>query len=509
MKCKRKRNRKRMVLHLCCGLVYFAGACLTILCKWINDTYHITFNELLFTLVSPLKGTSIETVIKCVKECLPLWILAVLFYLFAILLVRWVEKYIKIVWTCRIFGGKERRMELTRYSLKIGGILSAVCVIFAGFYVSTSLKIPEALKSRLESTQIYEQYYVDPAGATITPSGNPKNLIYIYLESMETAYSSKEEGGFQNVNYIPNLTALAKENVSFSHSETLGGFRPITGTTWTMGALFASTSGVPFSFPVEGNAMDQREAFASGVTALGDILESFGYTNEFLCGSDADFAGRKAYFQQHGNYEIFDLYTAREYGYIPQDYFVWWGYEDKILYQIAQDELLRLAQQPEPFNLTLLTVDTHFTDGYICDICGDEYETVAENVVKCADSQIAEFIEWCKQQEFYKDTVIVISGDHPRMDKDLVEGIEYQDRTVYNCFINCERDTVFDQNRDFTEMDMLPTVLFAMGYDIEGERLGLGTNLFSAQKTLAEQMGYQTLKEELSKYSSYYVENFS
>lgn len=510
MKCKnKKRNSKDIIMYWFCGLVYFISACVLSICKWINDTYRITFNELLFTLASPLKGTSTQTVTNCIRDCLPLWILAILFYLAGLVFAHLLERYVKIIWTYSIWKWRERKFELTNLSQKWGGVVCVACVILMGIYACKNLKIPEALKSRMEKTAIYEECYVDPNSVAIISTENPKNLIYIYMESMETAYSSEAEGGYQQTNYIPNLTNLAQENLSFSNNSKLGGFRPITGTTWTMGALFASTTGVPFSFPVGGNSMNERENFAKGITALGDVLESFGYRNEFLCGSDADFAGRKSYFQQHGNYEIFDLYSARDQGYIPQDYYVWWGYEDQILYDIAQDELLRLSQSQEPFNLTLLTADTHFQDGYVCGICNDEYPTIAENVIKCADKQIADFVKWCKQQEFYKDTIIIISGDHPRMDKDLVEGIEYRNRTVYNCIINCERDAVSFQNRDFTEMDMFPTTLFAMGYDIEGNRLGLGTNLFSGQKTLAEEMGCQAFEEEISKYSEFYVKNFS
>ena len=58
-------------------------------------------------------------------------------------------------------------------------------------------------------------------------------------------------------------------------------------------------------------------------------------------------------------------------------------------------------------------------------------------------------------------------------------------------------------------MDLFPTTLAAMGYRIEGDRLGLGTNLFSGRKTLAEEMGYETLNTEVQKYSRYFVTHFA
>ena len=57
-------------------------------------------------------------------------------------------------------------------------------------------------------------------------------------------------------------------------------------------------------------------------------------------------------------------------------------------------------------------------------------------------------------------------------------------------------------------MDMFPTTLAAIGCTIEGDRLGLGTNLFSEKPTLAEEKGLDYLNEQIAKRSVYYIENF-
>jgi phosphoglycerol transferase len=48
-----------------------------------------------------------------------------------------------------------------------------------------------------------------------------------------------------------------------------------------------------------------------------------------------------------------------------------------------------------------------------------------------------------------------------------------------------------------------------MGFQIPEDRLGLGTNLFSAKKTLAEQLGFEYINSETHKYSAYYIKEFS
>ena len=51
---------------------------------------------------------------------------------------------------------------------------------------------------------------------------------------------------------------------------------------------------------------------------------------------------------------------------------------------------------------------------------------------------------------------------------------------------------------------MYPTTLAAMGIEIEGNRIGLGTNLFSDKKTLAEELSIKYINKEFEKRSNYY-----
>lgn len=486
--------------YFCSGVILFLGAALLITVRWITSVYGISLNELLNTLGGNLQGTSADVIIAVVKGCVvPPLAAAAAYGLFAFLDRRWCARREK--------AGTNRKPGtiLSRHLPHLGVLL----LVTALLYTNVKFDVLHYYKKQLSNTTIYEDFYVSPQEVAITANGKAKNLIYIYLESMETTYASAADGGRQEVNYMPELTRLAGENISFSDSELLGGFHTVTGAGYTMAAIYATTSGVPYALPVDSTALAEADTFASGIVSLGDLLHQRGYRQEFLCGSDAAFGGRELWFTQHGDYEIFDLYTAREKGYIPEDYFVWWGYEDHHLFDIAKDEALRLYESGEPFNLTMLTVDTHHIAGYHCSECGDEYEPDTANVVACTDRQTAEFIEWCKQQPFYEDTVIVITGDHPRMDTYLVDGVSYYDRTVYNCFINSAADTQNLKNREFTHMDILPTTLAAMGYEIEGERLGLGTNLFSDEPTLAEQKSFDWVETEVSKSSDYYLETFA
>ena len=475
--------------------IYILSVAVRSVVDWFNTRFGVSFEEILFTITSPLEGSDVSFLREALDYVFPQIKAAGLITIIALLLA-FILKKIQSVKGGRLYC-------IYKYACIV---MACIGLCSAIGYGSESLSITDYITRRMQKTTIYEAYYVKPTNDNIILEGEKKNLIYIYLESMETTYASQEVGGEQNINYIPRLTDLAKENTSFSDTEKLGGAYVSAGAGWTMASLLATTTGVPFSFPVEGNSMGQDGSFASGITALGDILDQYGYKQIFLCGSDGVFAGRAAYYKTHGDYEMKDYHYAIQEHYIPEDYMVWWGYEDAKLYDIAKQELLKLDDEDEPFNFTMLTVDTHHIDGYVCQNCQEEYPEQLANVVTCADKQIDEFISWCKEQEFYEDTVIIITGDHLRMDASLVADKE---RRIYNCIINSDKEVLGKkENRTFTTLDFFPTTLSAMGFCIEGDRLGLGTDLYSETPTLAEELGLETLNEELGKYSDYYVEEF-
>lgn len=500
-----KKNKSRGFLKM--GIALVLSYTVYIVCHWSTEVFGVGLDQIIFTLTNPLKGADNSTFFTAVKVCLPRIIIFTLLFLGITYFIK------KCVPFALIIKLKKRSLniDVKKALKKLLAIISILSVIATLFYANFKYDFVEFIKNKIVTTQIYDQYYVDPQEVNIKlkEEGKYKNLIHIYLESMETTYTSKENGGVQEADYIPNLVKLANENITFSDKEGLGGFNCVDGTGYTMGALMATTAGIPYAFPVGANSMGERQRFASGLTNLGDILDKFGYNQEFLCGSDGNFAGRDIYFSQHGNYEVFDYHKAVEEGLIDKNHWVWWGYEDWHLYDIAKLRILEMAEKDQPFNYTMLTVDTHHIGGHICYYCKNQYNVPTANVISCADWQLGQFIEWCKEQDFYEDTVIVITGDHPRMDTFLVEGIDYNDRTIYNCFMNCstQEDTV-TKNRTFTSMDIFPTVLSAIGFEWDGDRLALGTNLFSSQQTLAEEVGLEYLNQEVSKNSKYYLKNF-
>ncbi len=418
---------------------------------------------------------------------------------------------------------KERVLHLGKWNIRLQPLRRTVAALTAGVVAVTLLftaagitGLATHVNAKMTTGNVYETYYVAPEKAAIAFPEQKRNLVYIFLESMENTFQSRENGGALEHDLMTGLSDLASENHSFSHTEQLGGFHSTVGTTWTTGALVGATAGIHLQVPVEVD-MDEYteyyEKFLPGAYGLTDVLHANGYRQMFMCGSDAGFGGRREYFTQHGVDEIFDLHTAREDGLIAEDYFQWWGFEDEKLFEYAKTQLTQLAEEEEPFAFYMLTCDTHFVDGYVCPDCpkGENgeplYEAQYDNVIACSSKRTYEFVRWLQEQPFMENTTIVITGDHRTMDNNYME--QYVDeayvRTQYNCFINSAVHPMNTQNRQFAPFDLFPSTLAAMGCQISGDRLALGTNLFSNQPTLMESLGsLEELNQQLSYHSDFF-----
>ncbi|MCR5228747.1 MAG: sulfatase-like hydrolase/transferase [Solobacterium sp.] len=399
---------------------------------------------------------------------------------------------------------------LTAFIIRWAAVLASLVFIFTdaeSFW--WNYKVCDYLINTNYDSEVFNLYYSDPSETKIIFPEKKKNLIYIFAESLEISTADENAGGGKSFNAVSELTDLALKNDCFNgQEEQLNGAYALNNCTWTIAGIVAQTCGIPLR--IDHGLSNKRgtvNSFLPGAYAIGDILEKEGYTNVFMLGSDAAFGNRTQFFREHGSYEIDDYYQARRTGLIPPDYFVWWGYEDSRLFEFAKDKAQMLAGRDKPFNLTLLTVDTHFTDGYLCPECPDLYQDQYSNVIACSSARISEFCDWVKSQPWGADTVIVICGDHLCMDSAYFEDMpENYERKTYTAVINSEKKEPL-KKRKYATIDMFPTALSALGAEIEGDRLGLGTDLYSDTPTLLELKGRNYLDTQFSMNSEFYKEN--
>lgn len=390
--------------------------------------------------------------------------------------------------------------------IKIGIFLIILAFCFTVF----QLRLFKLYYLFTEKSNFIEQNYKDIKNQNPKFPMKKRNLIHIYLESFESSYFKKELGGNMDIDIVPDLEELIKEGIHFSNTDKFGGAKEIHGSSWSVAGMVNMTSGIPMKVTTGARDYGRAGYFLPGVYNLGDLLNDNGYEQTIMFGADADFGGLSTYYKNHGNFNIFDIKYVKKNGILPKDYNVWWGFEDEKLFEFAKNEILRLYKTGKPFNFTIENADTHFPDGYMGPNTKKEFENQYANVIKFTQKQLVDFVRWIQKQQFYENTTIVLTGDHLSMDKKFFKDFDKKyDRRVFNLFLNSAVETNRFSNREFAPLDLYPTILASLGIKWESERAGLGTNLFSNEKTFIEEIGYEKFNGEIEKFSDFYNEKLA
>ncbi|MBQ3469146.1 MAG: LTA synthase family protein [Bacilli bacterium] len=502
-----KWQKVKNILTIFFFIILFFLVCVLVFMR--TEYFGVTYEEIIFHLNAPMDGANTPFVGNFFSEESFLLFFGILLVLFIAFFMSKMFYHSFVIKLKMKKGNKTKTKKIkVNNNLRFLVLVPLLLTLIVLYLFVKQVKFDEYVYNINHPTKIYEKYYADAKKTKLVFPEQKRNLIYIYLESMESDYHNLPNDISETGNLIPNLETLAQENINFSDKENeLGGAYQTYAVGWTMAGIVAQSAGVPLTVPIKAEALTTYKSFLPGVYALGDILRDEGYNQEFMIGSMKEFGGREKYFNSHGKYYIYDHAEAIKKKKVPKDYVVWWGIEDSKIFQYAEEELTRLSQEDRPFNFQLLTVNTHFDQGYVEDNCGYELTNHYATSVICSDAQIYDFVRWIQSQDFYEDTTIILSGDHLVMGEYLYKNKKpLEERRVYNTFINPALNyaTINDKNRTFTTLDMFPSTLSSLGVQIEGERLGLGTNLFSGKKTLAEELGKDELDEELKKRSRYY-----
>ncbi|MBQ2494058.1 MAG: LTA synthase family protein, partial [Bacilli bacterium] len=507
-----KQSRKKLVWRIvgsvafflgCFALLFVCGACVYMLVNW-DDVGLVE----VITQLKMLDGTAARSVFWfCMSAVVaPLLLLSVPVMLYAL----W--------W---------RRPTQKKFPFYSAGALALIGIVVIGTITWNFLDVSGYIALSSQKTLLLDENYVDPYDEEDNPRvffpAMKRNLVFLYLESTEVTFTDPAHGGIFEKNIIPELTALNE-----SMGEDFGGTDPkLNGalslplTNWTTAGIFSTSAGLPCKIGLFETAIGNKVDFFGGVTSLGDLLETEGYDQTFYCGSAATFGGRALFLSGHGEFEFKDY---EYYHSLPEedpdhvDYDGWWGFNDQDLLRFMKEDLIEKSQtyvdEGRPFNMTAITVDSHFGDifsgdGHLCDLCRDdpEYDRQYEKALHCDSKQVSEFVEW-----FYDptnteidplvkaNTAFVLMGDHPSMAKNFADGAPkgYLRRT-YASYINAAPVSAYDATarREYSSFDAFPTTLAALGCTIDGNRLGLGANLFSNEETLVEKYGFARLSADV------------
>ena len=375
-------------------------------------------------------------------------------------------------------------LRTARWPQRVASITLVMLLVLGGgaLFVNT-VGIREYLRAASLDYTI-EDYYVPPE---VTSAENPRNLILIYLESGEQTLANDVD--FEKNAFAPLEAVTTPEQGWMSVRD----FQQYAGGGWTMSGLVSTQCGIPLkggsglSSGAEPAEPGEDMSYLGGVTCMGDVLQKQGYQSVFLGGANSSFASKNQFLTSHGYSTVKDLFTWRELGEPEQNFRPDWGLSDQRLMAHAKDEVDRLhaeyEQTGQPFNLTMLTLDTH-EPVHVYDYCTVDTENEVTSVYECSMAQVADYVTYLQQQGYLKDTAVAIMGDHL---KHMSAGDAFHEqldhhpnRTIFNRFwVPGEAADDLTMRPEVDQLSMYPTLLEAAGLQIRDRQAGLGVSAFA------------------------------
>ncbi len=320
------------------------------------------------------------------------------------------------------------------------------------------------------SDDFAEQIYQKPGEYK---NGTGKNLVIIYAESIENSYMDESLFG---KNLIQPLSDFSDRFVSFENIVQLA------GGGWTIAAIVNTQCGIPLKAPLfipdqnkRGNSfVNFFPDFLPGAQCLGDILNTLGYYQVFMNGSELAFAGVGSFFDSHGYDEVigYNHWVEKLGKEVPYHS---WGLPDDLLLNQAKEKFLELHNRDKPFSLTVLTVDTHHPNGMASPTCDKLGYTRLEDRIVCAATLIKEFIDFVITHDADNKTSIFVIGDHLAMKNNLYDALLKKNRNIYGAArIPGEKSCRISE--PMAQIDFFPTFLYSLGITNRC-KLGLGSLL--------------------------------
>ncbi|MCC3270855.1 LTA synthase family protein [Arthrobacter gengyunqii] len=355
----------------------------------------------------------------------------------------------------------------------VGGTTSFATTVGMGDYIKAG-----------KSAYDVDDFYAAP---TVTGDSGKNNLVLIYLESGEATL--EDDQLFEKDAFIPLKAATAAEE----GWQSVDNLQQYKGGGWTMAGLASTQCGVPLKGAGFGadsgssTAVDEdADTYLGGITCLGDVLDGQGYTSVFMGGASSSFAAKDTFLTSHGYSEVKGLADWRDAGEPEENFRPDWGLSDERLMANAKDKVDELHAEAEttgqPFNLSVLTLDTH-EPVHVYDYCNVDTQERVTSVFDCSMTQVAGFVNHMKDMGYLEDTAVVIMGDHLKhmsAGDAFHEQLDFhENRTIFNRIWVPGQDKTIAQRPGTDQLSMFPTILEAAGLTLQDSQAGLGVSAFA------------------------------
>lgn len=386
-----------------------------------------------------------------------------------------------------------RGVGFRAYIMRLSAIGVSILLIGSISFMDTKTGLTSYAKSLTSDAEspgresILDKFYAEPK---LSAPNVKRNLIFVYLESIEAGFADKEVYG---QNLIANLDEVTS-GPGWLDIPTMEGSLP--GTGWTIAALVSTQCGLPLVVTGVGggnSSLEGDSSFLKNAICLGDILSSAGYTNVFMGGADLNFAGKGNFLATHGFSETLGRSDWIAKGHRESEMHAW-GLRDEDLLLHATDKLDLLVRSNEPFALFLLTVDSHAPSGLPDPRCESERSDALERSIQCSTDSVARFLDTVGS---IQDTTIVVLGDHPLMATTISEKLNGQSENRVLFRLRPAMNKGLPGYKVSSPFDVFPTVLDSLGFKSDGKMVGLGVSALSNEKSPLQELSRDTLESGL------------
>jgi phosphoglycerol transferase MdoB-like AlkP superfamily enzyme len=322
-----------------------------------------------------------------------------------------------------------------------------------------------------------KQYYNVIKSKSKSRGFNNKNVIIILLES----FSKEYVGSLNNYKgYTPFLDSLLSNSLAFTNAFS-SGYR-------SMDAIPTAVTSIPclIDDPIITSVYGNNK-----YTSLANLLKGKSYETAFFHGGTNGTLGLDGFVKFLG----FEKYYGRkEYG-NDDDYDNYWGIYDEPFLQFM---IRKIDEMKEPFFAMEFTLSSHYPYSL-----PKKYEKTFKEgplrihrVVSYTDNALRKFFEKAKEKKWFKNTIFIISADHPA--QSVIPGtkgnINDADNLPDNSLLKYYKNTsgryaipilIYEPGDSslngvvdevFQQSDIMPTILDLLNYD--GNYVAFGNSAF-------------------------------
>ena len=291
-----------------------------------------------------------------------------------------------------------------------------------------------------------------------------RNLVLIIWESLHKEWVGSLNRDIEGYSgYTPFIDSLINESYVFTRGYANG--------RKSIDALPSIIAGIPSSE----TPFVLSHYSGNKINSMASVLKNKGYYSAFFHGAPNGSMGFSAFMQQAG----FDSYLGMtEYG-NKKDFDGHWGIWDEPFLQYMAKEINHLS---EPFLAPVFTLSSHYPYRI-----PKEYEDVfpkghipIHEGVGYSDNALRNFFATVSQEDWYENTLFVITGDH------AVDGHLPEYKTAEGAFttpvIFYAPGTDFEGFNDSTvvqQTDIMPTVFSMLG--VRDKYIAFGNNMFDPE----------------------------